>query len=180
MNTKQWTLVTLAALGVSAAGYTALQADPGMGAEGEALYMEGPVNYAATYGVSAAAASQLERIERLGLRGIWTDGEGDWVAAYRAFPRYSHDWTTVLVFASDQAITFWPDGAGPLPGQRLVLEGLVMDMLVDPSPTDHQLWSAIALAGQLDIDERADIAALMQAHARDDETRGWIDRFAGD
>lgn len=139
----------------------------------------GPVLYQQEYGVSHAAAVQLARIERLGERGLWADASGPWVRAYRLFPAYSHDWTTLLIFASDQTLTFWSEDAGPSPAQKAELERLALDMLADPAPTDEQLWSAITLAGKLGIASRADIAMMIESHAKDDATRDWVRRVAG-
>lgn len=139
----------------------------------------GPVLYQQEYGVSREAAVQLARIERLGERGLWADASGPWIRAYRLFPAYSHDWTTILVFAADQTLTFWSEGSGPSIAQKAELERLVLDMLGDPTPTDEQLWSAITLAGKLGIASRSDIALMIESHAKDDATRDWVRRVAG-
>lgn len=125
------------------------------------------------YGVSQAAADAMYRTEWLAEHHLWADAGGPWVTAYRQFPPFSHDRTTVMCHGADQAVTFWEHPAGPTPAQKAVLESVALEMLTDPTPDDDQIWSGITLAGMLGIAHRPDIAALIAAQAQDDETRAW-------
>lgn len=151
---------------------------------GTAAYVVGrsdPVevlNYQQVYGVGRSAAVALERIDRYSLSGLWVDSRGvPWVTYYTQFAPGSRERTLVGQYACNAALTFWPRGSGPNPGQRQVLMDLATDLLLTPEPGDEATWASVSVVGMLGLRDDPQFKDLIEAACRDAETRHWADRF---